>query len=224
VDFAVLVLLGLSLFTSLVVSSLATASTAYVLDLVGLEGSLVATVLLKVLSVCLALAVDVVIFAILLSRLSSANLPWRKVRSGAVVGAVGFEVLKLVGTLLIARTTSNPLYATFGVVVGLRVWINLNSKLIIFAGAWTATDPYSLHPAEMGDPGAGRSTGLASATEPVSAVAPGDYQAVPVEVDDVLGDDAGSSGPRSGRWRGALLGAGVGAAAATAVSRLRSRS
>jgi len=218
VDILVMVLLGVSLLLSLVVSSLATAATTYVLDLVGLEESFVATALLKVLSVALAVLVDVVIFAILLSRLSGAKLPWRQVRSGAVLAAVGFEVLKLLGTFLIGRTTANPLYATFGVVVGLLVWINLVSKLTIFAGAWTATQPYSLEPAQLGETGAGRSTGLAAATEPVSVVAPADYVAVPLEV-----DDAAVSSRSGGRVRGVLVGAGLGAALAAAVSRRRSR-
>ena len=68
----------------------------------GSQDSLVAVVLLKVLSVALALLADTVLFAILLSRLSGAHLPWRQVRSGALLGAVGFELLKLVGTFLIA--------------------------------------------------------------------------------------------------------------------------
>ena len=193
VDILVMLLLGVSLLLSLVVSSLASLVTTYVLDLVGLGDHLVATFLLKVLSVALAVLVDVVIFAILLSRLSGAKLTWRQVRSGAVLGAVGFEVLKLLGTFLIGRTTANPLYATFGVVVGLLVWINLVAKLTIFAGAWTAT-------------------------QPVSVVAPADYVAVPLEVDDA----AGASRP-GGRVRGVLVGAGLGAAVASVVTRRRSR-
>jgi membrane protein len=217
VDVVVLTLLGLSLLASLVVSSLATAATTSALDLVGLEESALAIMLLKVLSVALALAVDVVIFAILLSRLSGAQVPWRQVRSGAVLAAVAFEALKLVATYLLGRVTENPLYATFGVVVGLLVWINLNSRLLVFAAAWTATQPYSLVPAPPGDAGAGRNTELASATEPVSVVAPAGYEAVPVAAEDA---DASSSGSR---WRGAAVGAGIGAAVAVLASRRRSR-
>ena len=221
VDVFVLALLGSSLLLSLAASSLATAATTYALEQVGLADSLVATVLLRVLSVGLALAVDVVIFAILLSRLSGARLPWRQVRSGAVLAAVGFEVLKLVGTFLVGRTTTNPLYATFGVVVGLLVWINLVSRLMVLAAAWTATQPYSLAPSPPGDSGAGRSTGLASSTEPVAVVAPGDYEAVPVEADDVPASSPGAVAP--GRWRAGMVGAGLGAAATTVLARGLSR-
>ena len=70
---------------------------------------------------------------------------------------------------------ANPLYATFGVTVGLLVWINFVSRLLVYAAAWTATQAYSLAPGGIGQPGVGRSTGLAAATDPVRAVAPADY-------------------------------------------------
>lgn len=218
-DVLVLALLGASLLVSLLVSSLATAATRVVLDFVSLDDSLIATALLKVLSVSLALMVDLVIFAILLSRLSGAQLTWRQVRSGAVLGAVGFEVLKLVGTFLIGRTTQNPLYATFGVVVGLLVWMNLVARLMVFVGAWTATRPYSLEPGDIGDAGAGRATALAAATEPVAAVAPADYDTVPPPVP--VGAAPGKGESVGVRLRGVLVGAAVGAWLAGRVTRRR---
>jgi membrane protein len=160
VDVFVLLLLGLALLASLAVSNLATNATTYALEQVGLDGSLLATALLKVLATVLALGVDTVILAILFSRLPGAALTWREVRSGALLAAVGFEVLKLLGTFLIGKVTNNPLYATFGVVVGLLVWINMVSRLFVYAAAWTATLP-----AEV-------------------AAAP-DYDSVPVGVDGV---------------------------------------
>ena len=49
------------------------------------------------------------------------------------------EVLKLAGTFLVAHTVRNPVYASFAVLVGLLVWINLASRFILFTAAWTAT-------------------------------------------------------------------------------------
>jgi membrane protein len=217
-DLLVLVLLGAALLLSVAVSSLATSTTAYVLGTVGLGDSVAATVLLKMLAVALALAVDMVIFAIVFSRLSGARLTWHRLRTGALLGAVGFEVLKLLGTFFIARTTQNPVYATFGVVVGLLLWINLVSRLLVYAAAWTATQAYSLAPGGIGEPGVGRSTGLAAATEPVRAVAPADYEPVPVAA------DSGSASPgRMRTVRGLVLGAAVGAGLAGALSRRGSR-
>jgi membrane protein len=147
VDVVVLAALGLALLASLVVSSLATEVTRQSLSLVDLDDSLLAVALLKVLSVALALLADTVLFAILLSRLSGTHLRWRDVRSAAVLGAIGFEVLKLGGSYIIGRITSNPIYATFGFVVGLLIWINLVSQLLIFVAAWGATEAHPTDPA-----------------------------------------------------------------------------
>jgi membrane protein len=77
----------------------------------------------------------------LLSRLSGAHQSWRQVRSAAVLGALGFELLKVAGAFLIVRTTQNPVYAAFGVVAGLLIWINLVSQLLMYVAAWGATAP-----------------------------------------------------------------------------------
>jgi membrane protein len=58
---------------------------------------------------------------------------------GCLFGAVGFEVLKLVGTYFVGHTMRNPVYASFAVIVGLLIWINLVSRFILFTAAWTAT-------------------------------------------------------------------------------------
>jgi membrane protein len=215
----VLLMLGLAILLSVAVSSLATRFTTYVLGKVGLADSLVAAGLLKALAVALALLVDVALFSILFSRLSGAHLPWRRVRSGALFAAIGFEILKLAGTFLISKTTSNPMYATFGVVVGLLVWINFGSRLLVYAAAWTATQPYSLEPGAIGEDGSGRSTGIAAGSEPVRAVAPGDYEPVPVGSDAL----AGTSSRRTLTVRGALVGAAVGAGLAGVLTRRESR-
>lgn len=216
VDLVVLVLLGVALLASIVVSSLATAATTQALGWVDLADSAAAAVLLKVLSVTLVLAGDTVLFAILLSRLSGAHLPWRRVRSGAVLAAVCFEVLKLLGTFLVGRTTTNPVYGTFAVVVGLLVWINLVSRLLVFVAAWTATQPYSLLPGEAPLAVTGHSTTLAASTEPVSVVAPAGQGTVPA------GQAAAVRRPRRRwRWRGAAVGAAAGAGLAAVLTRSR---
>jgi membrane protein len=143
VDVVVLIGLGLALLASLFVTTLATAVTRQVLGGVGVDDRLAAVALLKVVSVALALLADTMVFSILLRRLSGARQSWRQVRTAALLGAVGFELLKVAGAFLIVRTTQNPVYATFGVVAGLLIWINLVSQLLMFVAAWGATAPSS---------------------------------------------------------------------------------
>ena len=64
---------------------------------------------------------------------------WRQLLLGCLFGAIGFEVLKLGGAFLIVHTVHNPVYASFAVMAGLVVWINVSSRFILFTAAWTAT-------------------------------------------------------------------------------------
>ena len=67
-----------------------------------------------------------------------------------MLGAVGLEILKVVGSVLVARTTKNPVYGAFAVVVGLLIWINLVSRFMLLTAAWTVTAPYDTDVAPSG--------------------------------------------------------------------------
>jgi membrane protein len=152
-DILILAGLGLTLAVSLAVSSAATAVTDKVLSILGLEGSTAAGFLVKVLALVVAIFTDVLLFLYLFIRLPKSQTPWRKVIKGALFAAVGFEVLKVIGAWFIARTTKNPVYGTFAVVVGLLVWINLVSRFLLFSAAWTVTAPYDTDVAPSGTAG-----------------------------------------------------------------------
>lgn len=135
----VLFLLGGCLLGSVAVSSLATSATQAVLGFVGLGGSVVAAWVLKVLAVAVVLAFDTLIFLVLFSRLSGSGQRWPELLRGSVLGAVGFELLKVVGTYYIPQVTGDPVYGSFGLMVALLVWINLIARFTLFAGSWAAT-------------------------------------------------------------------------------------
>ncbi|MFC5180258.1 YihY/virulence factor BrkB family protein [Actinomadura harenae] len=138
-DVAVLIFLGTTLVVSVAVSSVASAATQSVLDVFGLADVAGARTMLRLLSLLVAVAFNTLIFLVLFSRLSGTRAPWLRILRGALFGAIGFEALKQVGTLLVAHTTRNPVYASFAVLVGLMVWINIVSRFVLFAAAWTAT-------------------------------------------------------------------------------------
>jgi membrane protein len=176
-DVGVLALLGCAILLTVAVSSVTTTATTEILALVGLGGSTLAEWWLRALTLALAVALNTAIFAVLLARLGGTDTPgkrpaWKRIRSAALLGGIGFEVLKLLATYLIGNTLDNPIYGAFAVVVGLLVWMNFVARLLVFAAAWTATEPYSLIPGEGPGGGAGRVTPLSADTEPVMAVAP----------------------------------------------------
>ncbi|WP_043590102.1 YihY/virulence factor BrkB family protein [Frankia sp. BMG5.23] len=141
-DVTVLAGLGLTLLASLVVTSLSTSATGSFLSWIGLSGSTAAAWVTGLLALLVALAIDTAVFLYLFWRLPQQTDRVRTVR-GAVLGAVGVEILKIVGTWLVGQTMSNPVYGTFAVIVGLLIWINIVMRWTLFVAAWTVTAPYN---------------------------------------------------------------------------------
>ncbi|MBB6170025.1 membrane protein [Nocardiopsis mwathae] len=138
-DLAVLVVAGLALVATVALTAVAQAATGWLLSWVGLEGSSAAIATTRLLGLAIAIGMNLLIFLMLFATLSGSGRPLRLLWRGALLAALGFEVLKAAGALLIGGTLGNPVYASFAVVVGLLVWINLVMRLVLFAAAWTAT-------------------------------------------------------------------------------------
>lgn len=138
-DLLVMVGLGTALLFTVAFTSVAQTATHWVLSLMSLDGSVVAGVTLRLLAVAIAIGMNVLIFVLAFSLLSGEGNPTRPMWRGALIGAVGFEILKSAAAMLLAGTLSNPVYASFAVLVGLLVWINLVMRLVTFSAAWTAT-------------------------------------------------------------------------------------
>ncbi|MBC3760163.1 YihY/virulence factor BrkB family protein [Quadrisphaera oryzae] len=142
-DLGMLITLGLALLCSAVASITVNAAAPWLLGLVGLQQSWVSKALLYVLGIAIVFAVDWVIFLILLRVLSRLAIPWRHLRSAALLGAALFGVLKILAGqgLGFLTGTSNPLLATAGVIAGLLVWLNILFRVVLTTAAWAATDP-----------------------------------------------------------------------------------
>lgn len=138
-DLGVLALLGLSMLVSAVLSAGANTATGQVLDWAGLASDSVAgRVLLPVVGFVVVLVVDVGIFLVLLRLLSGVSMPWADLRQAAVLGAVAAGVLKLAVSYGIVGSSTNPVLASFAIVIGLLLVINLMSRVTLFAAAWAA--------------------------------------------------------------------------------------
>src|SRR5690606_18230989 len=109
-DLVVLVIFGVALVASVSFSSLATSATRLVLGLVGLDEVPGMGTVLRILAVVVAIVFDAAVFAVLFGVLPGVRTPLPVLVRGSLIGAAGFELLKLLGTGLIGRTTSNPVY------------------------------------------------------------------------------------------------------------------
>ena len=88
------------------------------------------------LSLLPTLAIDVALWLWTFKALTGRQgLPWRAHLPGAILGAVGFELLKIVGAVYVPRLvgSSSALYGTLGVVFALIAWLALFGRLCVYA-------------------------------------------------------------------------------------------
>jgi membrane protein len=131
--------LGLGILLSLGLTVAGTSLTDQLLSAVNLDHVAGVHYLVKILGLALAVAGDVLIFWWLLVRLPDMPVPRKVGLQGALLAAMGFEVLKIVGTFTIAKTSQSPTAGPFAGVLAVLIWIQLVARFMLFCAAWTAT-------------------------------------------------------------------------------------
>lgn len=138
-DLVALVSIGLTLLVAVGVSGLVSGFSADLLDWAGLDQEL--SWLVKLLTVALGLAANAVLFFTMFRLLGGEHVPRRSLVSGAVLGAVVFELLKRAAGLIIAQTQGQPAFQAFGIALVMLVWISYFSRLVLYAACWSWTSP-----------------------------------------------------------------------------------
>lgn len=142
-DVGVLVGLGLVGAVSIAGSTATTALTGRLADWMGIEHSTLGRVLLGAAGFVIAVGADMLMFGYLLVGLPRiADQRKRVVLQGALIGAVGFELLKLLLSAYLGKVAGKSIYGAFGTPIALLLWIDFIFRLLFFCAAWTATaDP-----------------------------------------------------------------------------------
>ena len=94
---------------------------------------------MPVLLVAAGVATGTVLFFAMFTVLAAPSVPARSLWSGALVGAVGFELLKQASTWLLGATARQPAFQAFGIALILLVWIYYFSRVLMYAASWAAT-------------------------------------------------------------------------------------
>ncbi|MEU7165630.1 YihY/virulence factor BrkB family protein [Streptomyces morookaense] len=134
-DAAVLLGLGAVALVSFGCSAFATAAVDWVVKHTGVGGG----VLLTVAGFCAAVLADFLMMLYVLSRLPGVHPDRRNLAVAALIGAVGFEVLKIVLSSYLRGVAAKSMYGAFGTPVALLLWISFTAKLTLACAAWTAT-------------------------------------------------------------------------------------
>ncbi|MFG2128100.1 YihY/virulence factor BrkB family protein [Streptomyces sp. NPDC048751] len=138
-DMGVLVGLGGAVLVTLGASTFASAAVGWGADQMGLDEHGWGRLLLQVAAFTVAVLADFLLLLYALTLLPGVEPTRRRLFVAALVGAVGFELLKLLLSGYMQGIAAKSMYGAFGVPVALLLWINFTSKLVLFCAAWTAT-------------------------------------------------------------------------------------
>jgi membrane protein len=182
-DAGILLGLGVAVLVSLGASGFATAAVTWTADRAGIDQHSPGRALLTFVGYLLAVLADFLILLYLLTLLPGVDPPRRAVLTAALIGAVGFEVLKVALSGYLRQVAGKNIYGAFGTPIALLLWFNFMAKLLLYCAAWTAT--------QHGPAGV---SGVGASAAPAADGAPG-------------------TGPQSGshRWHPPRTGAGDGA-------------
>lgn len=148
-DFIVLLGLGGLLVASVLLSLSASLLSDVILEALNIPQGLLSSTGLKVLGYFLSILSSGLVFFFLLRHIPQNPGPRKASLQGSLIGGVGLEVLKVLGAFLITRTTENPVYGSFALVVGLLVWVNFMFRLLMFATLWASVAAASLQEKEQ---------------------------------------------------------------------------
>lgn len=139
IDAGVLIGLGGSVLATIAISTVASALVGWITRELGLAQGGWGGVLLHIAAFTVAVLADFLLLLYVLTLLPGVEPPRRRLVVAALIGAVGFELLKLLLSGYIQGVAGKSMYGAFGVPVALLLWINFTSKLVLFCAAWTAT-------------------------------------------------------------------------------------
>lgn len=152
-DLLTLIVLGIGILLSVILSAIGSALTGVFARLLGLDEVGWVTFVLSVVPILLALCVSIGLFYFFYSWLPThtEDIPQRKIWRGAIAAAVIFELFKLLLSTLFKLFSGSATAAAFGSIIALLAFINLVARMVLMVAAWIGTSESPAIPAEDND-------------------------------------------------------------------------
>jgi len=129
---------GVLLLLSAALSVSGTVAMAGLLEWLDIRDTTATTVVGRVVTLTVMFVLDTVALGMLYRMLSDTRIPMRRLVPGALIGSAALGALKVLGTTLLGAASANPLLASFAVFVGVLIWFNFVSQVILLAAVWIA--------------------------------------------------------------------------------------
>lgn len=141
-DLLSLVVIGLTMLVAVSLAGVVSGASEQLLEFFGLSSQL--GWLLTLLAVAVGLGANTVLFFAIFRMLSRPPLPTVSLWKGALLGAIGFELLKQLAVFLIGSTKEQPAFQVFGLALILVVWIFYFARVLMYAAAFAHTAPQAV--------------------------------------------------------------------------------
>ncbi|MFF1574468.1 YihY/virulence factor BrkB family protein [Leifsonia sp. NPDC058292] len=138
-DLGLALAFGIVLVVSALLTILSTQALTLVLQLVGLSSdSFWTNLVARSSGLLVSVILNIFTLGAMFRVLARVAIPWRNLFFGALLGSAALAGLSALGGLLLGGTSKNPLLATFTVFIGLLLWFNLVSRVILLSASWIA--------------------------------------------------------------------------------------
>jgi membrane protein len=137
-DVLVLAILGAVMIMSVGITGAVKGWAGTILGWVGLDTSPVGAPLIWSIEILLGLATGTLLLFVMFKVLGRPTLPAKPLVYGALLGAVGFELLKLLAVNILGSVGGSAL-APLAIAITLIVWINYFSRLVLYGASWAMT-------------------------------------------------------------------------------------
>ncbi|WP_080796925.1 YhjD/YihY/BrkB family envelope integrity protein [Corynebacterium pacaense] len=144
-DLIALVVLILALILAFGITAVgASGATTAFLGFLGLEAVPGISYITWVIAVAIGVVANFFVFFWMIVYLPRTKVPRRPGVQAALLGAVAFEVVKQLGSLLASNALNNPAGVAFGPIIGIMVVLYLIWRILLYCSAWAATSEESL--------------------------------------------------------------------------------
>ena len=142
ISLLLLLLLGVGVLATTILSSLTTSASSYGSDL---------SIGARILSTVLSVAVNAVLFMVAFQLMTAEHITLAQVRGGALAAAVCWQLLQGVGTYFVAHSLkgASATYGVFGLVLGAIAWLYLGALVIVVCAEYSAVRVKKLWPRSL---------------------------------------------------------------------------
>jgi membrane protein len=138
--------IALAFVAAAAVTFVAGIGLEFLSDLLGLPAeSAGSRWVLRIVSLVVVYALDVLLIFGIYRLLSGLHAPARAVWPGLLLGGAGLLVLQELSSLFVGGARANPLLASFASLLALLIWMNLSSQVILIACAYITTGAEEAH-------------------------------------------------------------------------------